>query len=515
MESEIKMFCYQCEQTAGGTGCRGMTGVCGKTARVSDLQDRLTGALVGLARSPAVGDLGPDGDMTVLRALFSTLTNVDFDPEDIECQTEEVERLSGGAEPMDMGRLWNAQDDVRSLKSLILFGIRGMAAYAYHAAILGRTSERVMGTIYRGLAMLDSDSDAGMLLAMAMEVGESNLECMRILDEANRECFGIPAPVQVSTDIVKGPAIIVSGHDLKDLKNLLEQTEGKGISIYTHGEMLPAHAYPELSKYRHLKGHYGTAWQNQRTELDGIDVPVLFTTNCLMPPKDGYIENVFTSGPVAHPGTVHIADGDFTPLIERALETGGFRESVSGKVVYTTGFGREAVLANAGAIVDGVKSGAIDHFFLVGGCDGAKPGRSYFREFVQRTPSDSVVLTLACGKFRFNDLALGDIGGIPRLLDMGQCNDAYGAIQVAVALADAFGCGVNDLPLSMVLSWYEQKAVCILLTLLHLGVRSIYLGPSLPAFVSPGVLKVLVENFDIHPISDPETDMEEMLGRKG
>ena len=323
----------------------------------------------------------------------------------------------------------------------------------------------------------------------------------------------VTSPVKVSTDIGKGPAIIVTGHDLGDLKALLEQTEGKGISIYTHGEMLPAHAYPELSKFEHLKGHYGTAWQNQRSEFDGIDVPVLFTTNCLMPPKDSYKGNVFTSGPVRYPGTVHIDDGDFTPLIDRALSLGGFSEDRAGTVEYTTGFGREAVLSNAEAIVEGVRSGAISHFFLVGGCDGAKPGRSYFREFVEKTPSDSVVLTLACGKFRFNDLDLGDIGGIPRLLDMGQCNDAYGAIRVSLALADAFGCGVNDLPLSMVLSWYEQKAVCILLTLLYLGVRGIYLGPSLPAFVSPGVLKVLVDNYDIHPISDVDADMDAMLGR--
>lgn len=515
MESDIKMFCYQCEQTAGGAGCRGRAGVCGKTAAVSDLQDRLTGALVGLARSGRADGLDPEDDMTVLRALFSTLTNVDFDADDIVSQTKAVEGLSGGAEPMDMGRLWGAQEDVRSLKSLILFGIRGMAAYAYHAAVLGKTSGKVMGTVYRGLAMLDSDADADALLGMVMEVGESNLECMRMLDEGNRECFGIPAPAEVSTDIAKGPAIIVSGHDLKDLKDLLEQTEGKGINVYTHGEMLPAHAYPELSRYRHLKGHFGTAWQNQKTELDGIDVPVLFTTNCLMPPKEGYIGNVFTSGPVAYPGTTRIEGGDFSPLIEKALALGGFREDVPGKVTYTTGFGREAILANAGAIVEGVRSGAIGHFFLVGGCDGAKPGRSYFREFVEKTPADSVVLTLACGKFRFNDLDLGDIGGIPRLLDMGQCNDAYGAIQVAVALAEAFGCGVNDLPLGMVLSWYEQKAVCILLTLLHLGVKGIYLGPSLPAFVSPGVLKVLVDSFDVHPISDPSADMAEILGRKG
>ena len=513
MESEMPMFCFQCEQTAGGAGCKGKSGVCGKTSEVAGLQDELTGALIGLASSNACEGLDEKADLVVMKALFATLTNVDFDADDIRSQTSQVLALSGGAPVYDMGSLWNAQEDVRSLKSLILFGIRGMAAYAYHAAVLGKTDRDVVGTMYKGLRTIGSDADADELLAMVMEVGRSNLTCMEMLDAANREAFGIPGPVKVSTAIEEGPAIIVTGHDLKDLKALLEQTEGRGINIYTHGEMLPAHAYPELSRFKHLKGHYGTAWQNQRSEFDGIGVPVLFTTNCLMPPKDSYIGNVFTSGPVCHPGTCRVDGEDFTPLIEKALSLGGFAEDRTGTVEYTTGFGREAILANAGAIVDGVKAGAIGHFFLVGGCDGAKPGRSYFREFVEKTPSDSVVLTLACGKFRFNDLDLGDIGGIPRLLDMGQCNDAYGAIKVALALADAFGCGVNDLPLSMVLSWYEQKAVCILLTLLYLGVRGIYLGPSLPAFVSPGVLKVLVENYDIHPISDVDGDMKAMLGR--
>lgn len=514
MESDVPMFCFQCEQTAGGKGCTGRNGVCGKSGEVARLQDELTGALVALARSPVRSDMGADGDMAVMKALFSTLTNVDFDPDDIRSQKALVEKLSGGAPVYDMSCLWDASEDVRSLKSLILFGIRGMAAYAYHAAVLGCRDEAVTNTIYDGLALIGSDAGADDLLAMVLEVGKSNLACMEMLDAANRKAFGVPGPVKVSTDIEAGPAIIVTGHDMKDLKDLLEQTEGKGINVYTHGEMLPAHAYPELSRFPHLKGHFGTAWQNQRSEFDGIGVPILFTTNCLMPPKDSYVANVFTSGPVRYPGATHIADGDFTPVIQRALEIGGFREERRGGVEYTTGFGREAILSNAGAIVDAVKSGAINHFFLVGGCDGAKPGRSYFRDFVQKVPSDSVVLTLACGKFRFNDLDLGDIGGIPRLLDMGQCNDAYGAIKVAVALAEAFGCGVNDLPLSMVLSWYEQKAVCILLTLLYLGIKGIYLGPSLPAFVSPAILNVLVENYDIHPITDPDTDLSALLGRQ-
>ena len=511
VESDVPMFCYQCEQTAGGKACTGRAGVCGKTSEVSQLQDRLTGALVALATSADRSTLGQEADRAVMRALFSTLTNVDFDADDLKEQETGIIALSGVSEPYDMGAVWGAQEDVRSLKSLILFGLRGMAAYAYHAAVLGRTDGTVMDTIYDGLRMIGSDAGADELLAMVMEVGKANLVCMEMLDAANRSEFGVPGPVKVSTSIEKGPAIIVSGHDLKDLKDLLEQTEGRGINVYTHGEMLPAHAYPELSRFGNLKGHYGTAWQNQRSELDGIGVPVLFTTNCLMPPKDSYAADVFTSGPVCYPGTVHIGNGDFSQLIDRALATGGFREDRPGSVEYTTGFGREAILSNAGAIIEAVKSGAIGHFFLVGGCDGAKPGRSYFREFVEKAPSDSVVLTLACGKFRFNDLDLGDIGGIPRLLDMGQCNDAYGAIKVALALADAFGCGINDLPLTMVLSWYEQKAVCILLTLLYLGVKGIYLGPSLPAFVSPGVLKVLVDNYGIRPISTPDDDLGEIL----
>ena len=510
MESEIPMFCFQCEQTAGGRGCTGRSGVCGKTQGVARLQDELTGALVSLASTRKT--LGPDGDLAVMRGLFATLTNVDFDGEDLESQIALIREMSGNAEPYDMGMVWNAQEDIRSLKSLILFGLRGMAAYAYHAAVLGRTDRTVMETIYDGLRTVGSDADADELLEMVMEVGKSNLVCMEMLDAANRGAFGVPGPVKVSTDIEAGPAIIVTGHDLEDLRLILEQTEGKGINVYTHGEMLPAFGYPELRKYTHLKGNFGTAWQNQRDEFDGVPAAIVYTTNCLMPPKDSYRDRVFTTGPVAFPGTVHIGDGkDFAPVIEKALELGGFAEPTSTGATLATGFGHGFVLFVADKVVEAVKSGQINHFFLVGGCDGAKPGRGYFREFVEKTSEDSVVLTLACGKYRFNDLDLGTVAGLPRLMDMGQCNDAYGAVQVAVALADAFGCGVNDLPLSMVISWYEQKAVCILLTLLHLGIRSIYLGPSLPAFVSPAVLDILVREFDIHAVSDVDSDMAAML----
>ena len=467
-----------------------------------------------------------------MEALFATLTNVNFDNDAIEELTrrveEEKQRLApdcsvcgsacGRNDNYDMEKLWNADEDIRSLKSLILFGVRGMAAYAYHAALLGYTDEKVNRFFYKALFAVGMD-DWGMneLLPVVLEVGEVNLKCMALLDKANTETFGDPVPTEVSLAVEKGPFVVISGHDLSDLKKLLEQTEGKGVNIYTHGEMLPAHAYPELKKYAHLKGNFGTAWQNQQKEFADIPATVLFTTNCLMPPKKSYSDRVFTTEAVAYPELVHIGeDKDFTPVIEKALELGGYPEDrqftgINGGTKVTTGFARGAVLSVADKVIDAVKSGAIRHFFLVGGCDGARPGRNYYTEFVKQTPDDSIVLTLACGKYRFNDLNPGTIGGLPRIMDMGQCNDAYSAIQVAVALADAFGCGINDLPLSMVLSWYEQKAVCILLTLLHLGIKNILLGPSLPAFVSPNVLNYLVENYNIAPISTPEEDLKKIL----
>ena len=505
-----EMFCYQCEQTAGGRACAGRSGVCGKTSEVAMLQDELTGALVGLVNT--VETPTPGIDSLVRRALFATLTNVDFDADSIRDLTDEVWKVSGGEGEIQMSSVWCAQEDVRSLKSLILFGVRGMAAYAYHAEVLGETDPEVDSMMYEALRAVGSDMGADGLLDVALRLGKANLACMAMLDRANTARFGVPSPATVPRDVAAGPAIIVTGHDLEDLRLILEQTEGKGINVYTHGEMLPAFGYPELRKYTHLKGNFGTAWQNQRDEFDGVPAAIVYTTNCLMPPKDSYRDRVFTTGPVAFPGTVHIGDGkDFAPVIEKALELGGFAEPTSTGATLATGFGHGFVLSVADKVVEAVKSGQINHFFLVGGCDGAKPGRGYFREFVEKTSEDSVVLTLACGKYRFNDLDLGTVAGLPRLMDMGQCNDAYGAVQVAVALADAFGCGVNDLPLSMVISWYEQKAVCILLTLLHLGIRSIYLGPSLPAFVSPAVLDILVREFDIHAVSDVDSDMAAML----
>ena len=549
-----KMFCYQCEQTAGCAGCTGSTGVCGKTAETARLQDQLVGAMIGLARA-AEGVECP-GDRvyrTVIEGLFTTLTNVSFDDDAIRAQIEkthrEKERLlaapvkksagprekaageSGAAEnaacavarvqdtdDYNLGLLWDMDPDIRSLKSLILFGLKGMAAYAYHALMLGASDETVNQFFLTGLREIAKDGTVESLLPTVLKVGEVNLTCMAMLDAANTGTYGTPIPVSVPLVVERGPFIVVTGHDLKDLELLLKQTEGKGVNIYTHGEMLPAHAYPELRKYPQLKGNFGTAWQNQQKEFADIPAPILFTTNCLMPPKKSYADRVFTTEVVAYPGMVHIDDEkDFTPVIEKALELGGYQEDrqftgINGGTQVMTGFGHGTILSMADQVIDAVKSGAIRHFFLVAGCDGAKPGRNYYTDFVKQTPADSIVLTLACGKFRFNDLDLGNIGGLPRIMDMGQCNDAYGAIKVAMALAEAFGCEVNELPLSFVLSWYEQKAVCILLTLLHLGIRNIRLGPSLPAFLSPNILNFLVENYGIGPVTTPEEDLKALLG---
>ena len=549
-----KMFCYQCEQTAGCAGCTGSTGVCGKTVETARLQDQLVGAMIGLARA-AEGVECP-GDRvyrTVIEGLFTTLTNVSFDDDAIRAQIEkthrEKERLlaapvkksagprekaageSGAAEnaacaaasvqdtdDYNLGLLWDMDPDIRSLKSLILFGLKGMAAYAYHALMLGASDETVNQFFLTGLREIAKDGTVESLLPTVLKVGEVNLTCMAMLDAANTGTYGTPIPVSVPLVVERGPFIVVTGHDLKDLELLLKQTEGKGVNIYTHGEMLPAHAYPELRKYPQLKGNFGTAWQNQQKEFADIPAPILFTTNCLMPPKKSYADRVFTTEVVAYPGMVHIDDEkDFTPVIEKALELGGYQEDrqftgINGGTQVMTGFGHGTILSMADQVIDAVKSGAIRHFFLVAGCDGAKPGRNYYTDFVKQTPADSIVLTLACGKFRFNDLDLGNIGGLPRIMDMGQCNDAYGAIKVAVALAEAFGCEVNELPLSFVLSWYEQKAVCILLTLLHLGIRNIRLGPSLPAFLSPNILNFLVENYGIGPVTTPEEDLKALLG---
>ena len=517
---EHNMFCFQCEQTAGCTGCTGRAGVCGKQADTAKLQDALTGALIALARTiQGKQTISAKISKQILDGLFTTVTNVNFNDVTIQQRIDAIHReLPAGTADYDMNKVWDAQEDVRSLKSLILFGIRGMAAYAYHAMILGYTDAQLDAFFVKALCAVGEDT-WGMdeLLPIVLEVGEKNLACMALLDKANTETYGTPEPTTVPLTVEKGPFIVVTGHDLYDLKCLLEQTKDKGVAVYTHGEMLPAHGYPELKKYPQLKGNFGTAWQNQQKEFDNLPAPILFTTNCLMPPRPSYADRVFTTEVVSYPEMVHIDENrDFTPVIEKALELGGYAEDqpftgINGGHTVTTGFGHGAILRAADQVVDAVKSGAIRHFFLVGGCDGARPGRNYYTEFVKQTPPDTVVLTLACGKYRFNDLDLGTIGGLPRLMDVGQCNDAYSAIQIAVALADAFGCGVNDLPLSMVLSWYEQKAVCILLTLLYLGIKNIRLGPTLPTFISPNVLNYLVENYGIAPITTPEEDLEALL----
>ncbi len=525
------MFCFQCEQTAGCTGCTGKAGVCGKDEGIARLQDQLTGALIGLAKACESNPKTEDTARIIIEGLFTTITNVNFNQETLISMInrvhEEKDRISpgcavcvercGNTDDYEMNEIWNGDEDIRSLKSLILFGTRGMAAYAYHARMLGYVDPEVDAFFFKAMAVLGYEMEMQDLLPVVLEVGEVNLKCMALLDKANTETYGTPAPTKVELSVEKGPFIVVTGHDLKDLHDLLEQTKDKGINIYTHGEMLPAHAYPELKKYPHLKGNFGTAWQNQQKEFDQLPGAILYTTNCLMPVKESYADRVFTTEVVSYPGMVHIGeDKDFTPVIEKALELGGYQEDqarcgMNGGTSVMTGFGHGTVLGVADQVIEAVKKGAIRHFFLVGGCDGARAGRNYYTEFVKQTPEDSIVLTLACGKYRFNDLDLGTTGGLPRIMDMGQCNDAYSAIKVAVALAEAFECGVNELPLSMVLSWYEQKAVCILLTLLHLGIKNIHLGPTLPAFISPNVLNFLVENYGISPISTPEEDLKKLL----
>jgi hydroxylamine reductase len=565
------MFCYQCEQTAKGAACT-TQGVCGKDDPTAGLQDLLIHAAKGVSmyahRAGQLGARDRQVDVFVIEALFATVTNVDFDPQRLAQHLQQAakirdkarsiyeaacakagktpETLAGpaaeavllslreresahaerdqyaadldalveqGREVSIANRRARLGEDATGLQELILYGLKGAAAYADHAQILGQEDPQVYATFHAALDFLTRDDPTtDELLGWALNVGELNLRAMQLLDAANTGAYGHPEPTQVRVTPLKGKAIVVSGHDLKDLEELLKQTEGKGINVYTHGEMLPALAYPELKKYRHLVGNYGGAWQDQRKEFDEFPGAILMTTNCLQKPKEGYQGRIFTSGLVASPGVTHIGpQRDFAPVIEAALAAPGYPEDAPEKTI-TVGFARNAVLSVAEKVIEAVKSGAIRHFFLVGGCDGAKSGRNYYTEFAQQVPQDCVILTLACGKYRFNKLDFGTIGGIPRLLDVGQCNDAYSAVQIALALAGAFNCGVNDLPLSLVLSWYEQKAVAILLTLLHLGIKNIRLGPSLPAFVTPPVLKVLVEKFNVAPIRTPAEDIEAILG---
>ena len=542
------MFCNQCEQTAKTGACEKI-GVCGKNEEVSNLQDLLIHATQGLALYAAEGRkqgiIDETADLFTMEAIFSTLTNVDFDPARFQelinkavtlrdamktkvaaaggntdfseaaatfTPAETIEGLDAQGASLDFIQSLDEDENIRSLKQTLLYGLKGIAAYADHAWVLGQKDDAIAGFLYDALvAMMAKGLSVDECVAVALKAGEINLRTMEILDAGNTGTYGHPQPTSVPLGHRKNKCILITGHDLKDLQLLLEQTEGKGIDIYTHGEMLPAHAYPELKKHSHLYGHFGTAWQNQHKEFPNFPGPVLFTTNCIQKPKDSYMDRIFTNGLVGWPGCKHIMNKDYTPVVEMALAMEGFTDDVENKSV-TVGFGRNTVLSVADKIIEGVKSKAIRHFFLVGGCDGAKPGRDYYTKFVEQVPQDCMVLTLACGKFRFFDKDLGDIGGIPRLLDVGQCNDAYSAIKIAVALADAFECGVNDLPLSMILSWYEQKAVAILLTLLHLGIKDIRLGPSLPAFITPAVLQVLVDNFAIKPVAEtPEEDLATIL----
>lgn len=522
-----EMFCFQCEQTAGGHACT-TRGVCGKTAMSAHLQDRITDALVRL--SCRVKDRTPNDNEIdlLLDGLFATITNVDFDDvslQDFINKIDEAVAEGGELNPECKAaqftctkNIWEAPEDLRSLKSLILFGIRGIAAYEYHARVLGSTNQEIVTFLFDALRALARSTDAEELTNMVFETGMINLKAMEDLNVAHIKHYGKPRPIEVSLEVQPGPFIVISGHDLHDLELLLEQTRDKGVDVYTHGEMLPAHGYPLFASYPNFKGHFGTAWQNQQKEFAGVPGAFLFTTNCIMPVKDTYADRVFTTGVVNYPGTVHIDENkDFTPVINRALELGGYAEpqqftGINGGTSVMTGFGHDAVLSHAGTIIEGVKSGAIKHFLLVGGCDGAKPGRNYYTEIVKDAPEGTIVLTLACGKFRFNDLNIGEIAGLPRIMDIGQCNDAYSAIKIALALAEAFECGVNELPLSIVLSWYEQKAVSVLLTLLALGITDIRVGPTLPAFISPAVLDLLVEKFKLAPITTPEEDLKTLIG---
>ena len=518
------MFCFQCQQTAGNKGCV-RTGVCGKQPETANLQDDLVRELLRLAlAAEQSGRQTHEAGRLIIDGLFTTLTNVNFDNQAIQRFIGRVQAerdaLGGYAGPVI--ELWKGDTDIVSLRSTLLFGMKGMAAYAHHSMNLGYEDPEITSWFFKGLCALNREHTVEEWLALIMEFGQINLKCMELLDRANTGTYGTPVPTRVNTDVKRGPFIVVSGHDLKDLYQLLEQTAGKGINVYTHSEMLPAHGYPELKKFPHLAGNFGTAWQSQQKEFENIPAPVLFTTNCLMPPRPSYADRVYTTSVVGYRDMPHISgdaqgNKDFTPLIEQALALGGYEHDrsmsgINGGHMLTTGFAHGAVLANAEKVIGAIKSGAVKHIFLVGGCDGAHPGRNYYTDFVKQTPMDSLVLTLACGKYRFNDLDLGEIDGLPRILDMGQCNDAYSAIKVALALADAFGCTVNDLPLTLVLSWYEQKAVCILLTLLSLGIKNMYLGPTMPAFLSESVVKVLVDTYGLQPITAPEQDMDAILG---
>lgn len=550
------MFCYQCEQTTRsrrGNGCQTVVGTCGKDETTSDLQDLMIYLLKGLSqyahRGRAVGVVNETADRFLLDALFTTLTNVNFDPErfvDLIHETATLrdqlkddylkacskrgvtaDSLEGAASCVPADEISKLQQqaaagaitakldtdgaDVIGLRALILYGIKGVAAYAHHALCLGQQDEAVFARIHELMSFLaDDPADLNELLTTALSVGELNLQVMEMLDAGSTQRFGHPEISQVRTSPVAGKAVLVSGHDMIDLENILQQTAGTGINVYTHGELLPAHAYPKLKAYPHLVANYGGAWQDQQKEFAEFPGAVIMTSNCIIEPDNSYRNRLFTRGPVGWPGVQHISNNDYSAAIATAQTLPGFSEDAPAAQI-TTGFARNTVMSVADTVISAVKSGDIGHFFVIGGCDGAKPGRNYFTEVAEAVPDDGVILTLGCAKYRFNDQQFGDIGGIPRLLDVGQCNDTYSAIQIALALADAFDCGVNELPLSLVISWLEQKAVAVLLTLLHLGIRDIRLGPDLPAFLTPAALEILADKFNLMGIGNAQEDMQQML----
>ncbi|MGM0380776.1 MAG: hydroxylamine reductase [bacterium] len=546
------MFCYQCEQTAKEEGCTSF-GVCGKDPETAALQDVLIKLVKGISmyahRSQKLGKTDNEINRFMVKALFTTVTNVDFNADNVHSEINKALELREKAkkmyqeacdeagknpEKLDEPATWQIPKDKDSLirtgeqiqidtrmealgksevglQELILYGLKGAGSYVDHAQILEYEQEDIYAKFHELLDYLTNNpTDIEELLDKALQVGELNLQVMKLLDSAHTDTYGDPEPTEVRVEPEEGKAILVSGHDLKDLEELLKQTRDTGIKVYTHGEMLPAHGYPELNKYDHLAGNYGGAWQDQRREFDEFPGSILMTTNCIQKPKDTYKDRIFTKGRVSWPGVEHIEDYDFSPLIGAAQDQPGFQQSGADKTI-TVGFGHNAVAGVADQVVDAVQGGDISHFFFIGGCDGAKPGRNYFTELAEKTPEDSVILTAACGKYRFNKKEFGDIGGIPRLLDVGQCNDSYSAVQIALTLADAFDCGVNELPLDLVVSWFEQKAVAILLTLLHLDIKGIRLGPTAPAFISPEVFEILQDAFDLKLVDDPDKDLEEMI----
>ncbi len=542
------MFCYQCEQTVGGKGCT-KRGVCGKTPEIANLQDLLIYQLKGIScYAKEILDKGGNIDQEVVKfvenGLFTTLTNVNFDPEvhinllkKSQKIKEKLRKIAPKGEYPEHAiyNLIDSKDemlkdaikagimyddsldqDIRSLRSTILYGLKGIAAYGHQARFINFIDKEVDNFYFKALEATTNDKlSSEDLIELTMKTGNIAIAVMKLLDDANTSKYKNPTPHKVNITLKKGPFIIVSGHDLRDLEMLLEQSEGKGINIYTHGEMLPAHGYDGLKKYKHLVGNFGSAWQNQQKEFDDIPGCILMTTNCLMQPRESYKDRIYSTSVVGWEGIKHIKadeDGykDFSEIINKALELGGYDEDEECKEILV-GFGHKATLSNAEKIVSAVNDGNIKHFFVIGECDGARPGRNYYTDFAKLVPKDCIILTLACGKYRFNKLEFGEVAGLPRLLDIGQCNDLYSAVKIATSLADAFDTNVNSLPLSIILSWYEQKAVADLLALLALGIRGIYLGPSLPAFLSPNVLQYLVDNFDLKPISTPEEDLKSCL----